>query len=253
MAEGKGSEERTLNLGYHVPKDEIERVEAVFMKHAKWMEDHYIMDDGLKACYFSKSPLFNDPTNPADGATEDMLFSINEEFNSAEAVGNHIANAKKNDYFPEFGKIMGDYAKHAQPLGEKFFELETSRAGEGCKPITGATLNIGYTVPGDKADEVQALFMKHANWMKEFYAGSTEFLICCYFSRSPCFKVAADPSQGDTGEVCFSINEQFASKEAVGRHMDTAKKNDYFADFGKVLHDYGKHVQPLGEIFFKIR
>ena len=25
------------------------------------------------------------------------------------AIGRHVENAKGNDYFPEFGKIMGDY------------------------------------------------------------------------------------------------------------------------------------------------
>ena len=39
----------------------------------------------------------------------------------------------------------------------------------------------------------------------------------------------------------------------MAAHIETAKGNDYFADFGKVLHDYGKVVQPLGQVWFAIR
>ena len=35
------------------------------------------------------------------GETDDMLFTINEEFTKPEAVGRHIESAMKNDYFPE--------------------------------------------------------------------------------------------------------------------------------------------------------
>ena len=89
--------------------------------------------------------------------------------------------------------------------------------------------------------------------MAEFYAGSTEFLISCYFTKAPLFKDPTDPSQGETDDVIFTINEEFASQAAVGRHIATAKGNDYFPQFGEVLHTYGKVVQSLGSVFFQIR
>merc|ERR1719231_154624 len=121
------------------------------------------------------------------------------------------------------------------------------------KPATGATINLGYVVPKDKAEEVKAVFGKHSAWMAEFYKGSTEYLISCYFSTAPLFKVPADPSQGETDNVLFTINEEFASKEAVGRHVENASKNDYFPEFGKILEEYCKCPQVLGETYFTIR
>jgi hypothetical protein len=121
------------------------------------------------------------------------------------------------------------------------------------RPTTGSTINISYLVPGDKADEVQAIFGKHTAWMSEFYKDSTEHLISCYFTKAPEFKVPVDPSQGETGKVIFTINEEFKAAESVGRHIENAKKNDYFPAFGKVMEDYGTSVQPMGSVYFKIR
>jgi len=121
------------------------------------------------------------------------------------------------------------------------------------KPKTGATINILYIVPKAKADEVQAVFQKHANWMTGHYAGSTEKLISCYFTKAPKFNDPTDPSKGESDDVIFTINEEFTGPEMVAAHIGAAKGNDYFPEFGKILHDYGKVVQPLGNIFFKMR
>ena len=121
------------------------------------------------------------------------------------------------------------------------------------RPATGSTINIAYVVPKDKADEVAAVFGKHSAWMSGFYAGSTEHLISCYFTKAPEFKVPTDPSQGETDNMIFTINEEFAAPESVGRHIQTASGNDYFPQFGEILGTYGKVVQPMGSVYFKIR
>ena len=121
------------------------------------------------------------------------------------------------------------------------------------RPSTGSTINIAYVVPKDKADEVEAVFGKHSAWMTTFYAGSTEHLISCYFTKAPEFKVPTDPSQGETDNMIFTINEEFTAPESVGRHIQTASGNDYFPQFGEILGTYGKVVQPMGSVYFKIR
>ena len=121
------------------------------------------------------------------------------------------------------------------------------------KPDTAATINIAYVVPKDKAEEVEACFMKHSAHMEKFYAGSVEHLISCYFTKAPQFVEPTDPSKGETDNMIFTINEEFATEASVPRHIENAKPNDYFPDFGKVLHDYGKVVQPMGSVYFKIR
>ena len=122
---------------------------------------------------------------------------------------------------------MHDYATVIQPMGSVFFKMDSSRVS-GERPATGATINITYVVPKDKAAEVEATFGKHSAWMSKFYADSTEHLISCYFTKAPEFKVPTDPSQGETDNIIFTINEEFTQGESVGRHIGTAKGNDYF-------------------------
>ena len=76
------------------------------------------------------------------------------------------------------------------------------------RPETGATINLGYIVPKDKADEVQAVLDKHSAWMNTFYAGSTEFLISCYFTKAPLFKEITNPAAGETDDMIFTICEE---------------------------------------------
>ena len=409
----------TINIGYIVPNDDADRVQEVIGKHTAWMTGHYAgSTEKLISCYFTKAPLFKEPTDPAQGVTDKTIFTLNEEFTAPEMVAKHIETAKGNDYFPEFGEILGKYGVEGgvvQALGNVWFKLDAKRGGGdvivkseappigagaktdgpaysashtgtydvaaetmwkslsqwnpawliqlgpadikdvkgegvgavrsvvfpnpdgtsstwgeevtafdnekmswsykltsdvpfpmdketfvctmsvrslgpgkceatiGCvydspapealgfvggmykswadccaesaakKPKTGATINILYIVPKAKADEVQAVFQKHANWMTGHYAGSTEKLISCYFTKAPKFNDPTDPSKGESDDVIFTINEEFTGPEMVAAHIGAAKGNDYFPEFGKILHDYGKVVQPLGSIFFKIR
>ena len=108
-------------------------------------------------------------------------------------------------------------------------------------------------MPNDDADRVQEVIGKHTAWMTGHYAGSTEKLISCYFTKAPKFNDPTDPSKGESDDVIFTINEEFTGPDKVAAHIETAKGNDYFEEFGKVLHDYGKVVQPLGQVWFAIR
>jgi quinol monooxygenase YgiN/uncharacterized protein YciI len=244
----------TLNLSYVVPKDKAEEVKACFEKHAAWMKTFYAdSTEHLIACYFNMAPLFKVPTDPSQGETDSMVFCINEEFAGPESVGRHIENASKNDYFPEFAGIMDTYAKVVSPMGQIYFKIDFAGRCEGDPPPTGATLNLSYVVPKDKAEEVKAVFEKHAAWMKTFYADSTEHLICCYFTMAPLFNVPTDPSQGESDNMTFFILEQFTSPESIGRHIENAMKNDYFPEFGGIMDTYAKTVSPMGQVYFSIR
>ena len=43
--------------------------------------------------------------------TGNTIFTINERFTSIESIQRHVENASKNDYFPQFYEIMGNYGK----------------------------------------------------------------------------------------------------------------------------------------------
>ena len=138
------------------------------------------------------------PTDPSQGESDDVIFTINEEFTGPDKVAAHIETAKGNDYFPEFGEILGKYGIEGgvvQALGNVWFKLDSARC-EGARPATGATINILYIVPKDKADEVQATITKHTEWMKGHYGGSTDALISAYFTKAPQVQRPDRPVQG---------------------------------------------------------
>jgi heme-degrading monooxygenase HmoA len=167
------------------------------------------------------------------------------------------SKAQLEEATPKIGAIMKEMGVYfAGPPTPMLTEVQYSTfapAIASARPATGATINLGYVVPGGKADEVQAVFKKHAAFMEEFYKGSTEYLISCYFTKAPLFKDPADPSQGATEDFLFTINEEFTAQEAIGRHVENAKAQEYFPEFGAILGEYCKCPQVLGEVYFKIR
>ena len=117
-------------------------------------------------------------------------------------------------------------------------------------------INLGYVVPKESAEEVENIFKKHSSWMEEFYSENNdgqEHLLNSYFTKAPEFVDPTDPSKGETGNIVFTINERFTSLQSVQRHIENAMKNDYFEDFGNILHDYGKVISPGGVIYHSIR
>ena len=68
--------------------------------------------------YFSKAPELNNPLDPNSAETGGIIFTINEQFSSMESVIRHEDHAQKNDYFPEFGKIIQLYGKGVSIGGE---------------------------------------------------------------------------------------------------------------------------------------
>ena len=117
-------------------------------------------------------------------------------------------------------------------------------------------INLGYVVPKESAEKVESIFKKHASWMEEFYSENNngqEHLLNSYFTKAAEFVDPTDPSKGETGNIVFTINERFTSLESVQRHIEHAMKNDYFEDFGNILHDYGKVISPGGIIYHSIR
>ena len=101
-----------INLSYAVPNDKAAEVENIFSTHGKWMTEFYSDGiDHLLNAYFTKAPEFKDPTDPSKGETGNTLFTINEQFASMESVQRHVENASKNDYFPDFAKLLEDYGK----------------------------------------------------------------------------------------------------------------------------------------------
>lgn len=77
----------------------------------------------LLTMYFSTAKQLKNPVDPSAGLTGNTLFFINEQFVNEAAVGRHVENASKNDYFPKFGEILGTYAVAAGMGGEIYASI----------------------------------------------------------------------------------------------------------------------------------
>ena len=121
------SDIRCINVGYVVPEDKADEVQSVFNKHSAWMDDFYSDSNNgsehLINSYFTRAPEFINPLDPTAGVTGNVIFTLNERFTSMESVGRHAANAQKNDYFPQFGEILGTYGTAISMGGEIYHSI----------------------------------------------------------------------------------------------------------------------------------
>ena len=109
---------RYINIILKVPSEKIEEVEAVVMEHANYIKSTYVEVSGLANpinTYFTKGPEFNNPANPEDGTTGNILLSINETWNELEDIQAHA------------GRAMG--APHGERLLSVFQEYGTLSIG----------------------------------------------------------------------------------------------------------------------------
>ena len=74
----------TFNCGLVVPADKAEEVEKVLSMHEGWMRENHSLDaDGkihLVDYYVTKSEQLNNPLDPNEGTTGNILYSVNETY-----------------------------------------------------------------------------------------------------------------------------------------------------------------------------
>jgi|TARA_B110000263_G_scaffold172970_1_gene150904 hypothetical protein len=121
------SDIRCINFGYVVPEDKADEVQSVFNKHSAWMDDFYCESvngqEHLISSYFTRAPEFINPVDPSEGVTGNVIFTLNERFTSMESIQRHAENAQKNDYFPQFGEILGTYGAAISMGGEIYHSI----------------------------------------------------------------------------------------------------------------------------------
>jgi hypothetical protein len=111
-----------INLGFVVPKNNLQEVEHIFKVHTDWMKEFYSeYNNGKKyliSAYITKATELKDPTNPTKGETGNILFTLNEKFTSIESLERHNENVKKNEYFSKFNQIKKKYAAFRSANGK---------------------------------------------------------------------------------------------------------------------------------------
>ena len=112
------------------------------------------------------------------------------------------------------------------------------------------TFNLNVKVPADVVSNVDAEIKTHAKWMRDnhSYDDSKIQLVHYYVSKSDELVNFADPGEGTTGNVLFSINEVYVHTEGIGQHLDAAGSWPDAPGFFEIMGKYGEVLVINGEV-----
>ena len=112
------------------------------------------------------------------------------------------------------------------------------------------TFNLNVKVPANIVSNVDAEIKTHAKWMRDnhSYDDSTIQLVHYYVSKSDELVNFANPDDGITGHVLFSINEVYVRPEGIGQHLDAAGFWPDGPGFFEIMAKYGEVLVINGEV-----
>lgn len=112
------------------------------------------------------------------------------------------------------------------------------------------TFNLNVKVPADIVSNVDAEIKTHAKWMRDnhSYDDSKIQLVHYYVSKSDELVNFANPDDGTTGNVLFSINEVYVHPEGIGQHFDAAGSWPDAPSFFEIMAKYGEVLVINGEV-----
>ena len=105
------------------------------------------------------------------------------------------------------------------------------------------TFNFALCVCSEDAEKVEKAIVEHADWMRETHsleAGGGIHLVDYYVARADEQNNIADPSQGTTGNILYSINETYVLSEGINQHMQQGMKWEGFEQFVGTLQNMVK-------------
>jgi len=118
---------QTINICCRVPAENASEVEEVLRTHAEHMKANYTPDnprgDNPIDAYFTKAEELNNPTNPADGKTGNIIFTLNEKWAQPEHILAHIGRTMEAAHFAKFVSLMQTYGT-ISVMGEIFYDLK---------------------------------------------------------------------------------------------------------------------------------
>lgn len=112
------------------------------------------------------------------------------------------------------------------------------------------TFNFALSVPLDAADKVETAISDHATWMREThsYDDSKIQLVHYYVSKANELVNIADPSQGTTNRVLYSINEVYVMDEGIDQHLAAVQSWKNFQSFVGTITEFGSVLIANGEV-----
>ena len=112
------------------------------------------------------------------------------------------------------------------------------------------TFNLNVKVPADAVAKADAEIKTHAKWMRDnnSYDDSKIQLVHYYVSKSDELVNFANPDEGTTGNVLFSVNEVYVHPEGIGQHLDATGSWPDAPGFFEIMAKYGEVLVINGEV-----
>jgi hypothetical protein len=112
------------------------------------------------------------------------------------------------------------------------------------------TFNFALKTTTENTAAVEALIASHAKFMKENHSldATRIHLNHYYVSKANELNNPADPSQGETGNILYSINEVYIHAEGIEQHMGVAMNWPDIGNFLELLTTHGEVVISNGEV-----
>ena len=115
----------SINICYKVPEAQADSVGKTLREHANFMKSTYVTgSDAVHPLhtYFTKAAELADPMHPEKGTTGNIIFTINEIWNSPEDVQAHIGRASEAPHFERFQEANITYSTMSV-MGDITFKL----------------------------------------------------------------------------------------------------------------------------------
>ena len=110
--------QRTFNFSFVVSADKEEQWDEAFGSHGEWMrETHslavkadptYGMLGTLVDYYISKAPEMNNPLDPNEGTTGNLIYTLNEVYSRPEGTEAHMEAAPSWASFEKFLELISE-------------------------------------------------------------------------------------------------------------------------------------------------
>ena len=84
-------------------------------------------------------------------------------------------------------------------------------------------------------------------------AGGGIHLADYYVAKADELNNVADPSQGTTGNILYSINETYIQPDGIDQHMEQAMKWEGFEQLVDFLQKYDKVILNVGTVIWAMQ
>ena len=248
-----------IHLYLVVPAAKEEEADALFKSHVGFMKKTHAIgavgtEPRILEYSIAKGKEMNDPMDPSKGETGNIIYCVSEVYAAPESIPAHMAAGDAHwENMEKFKVCIANMGKTVD-FGSQVFTSYSDAPTEPCTTQVGnASFYITYKCPASAEAEMDAFFVSHEKFMREFHtfeAGGDDSvkpqLTSFHISKGKEMNDPMDPSKGETGNVMYYMAETYNAASGVAGHMSIAasKWADGFAKFNEVTGKYANFMAP---------